>query len=971
MRISNARPNSLKRLRVLHLLVTLLMLSAAVVLPVYSARSTSSSYRTLSPVGFAASDILRRFDSGAKSSSLKTLTSMVAGESVATYAADCTTPKSVFIFGETVCAKTDGVSLSPPGNYYMNWIDSQLNQTNGGTITQNPQFFLFNPPAAGTYKATIGSVSPADSSIVGNPPIFTVEPGIGTYDATCTTPKTSFVLGDTVCARAYGLSGFRFAWIDPAGFIRRRTDITTSPQDDTFGVPATQTSTIDGFFVVDNRGDWRVNAITSRGSSRTGTFFTVKDPQNAAADVSIFKTNITDSPTAGNPVQYEVTIKNYGPDDAVNVHFVDDTFSGGTFNSVTQTSGPSFTCTGTGSADCTIALLANGAVAKFTVVLTAGSAGSTLNNKATVTSDTTELNTGDNTSEAAPLPIATGNGGGNGTCTVACPDDIQTPANTTDGGGNPGAVVHFSPPSGNLACGTITVDHCNDCFFPEGSTVVTGTSETGDSCSFTVTVTAAGTGTTVSCPANKTANADSNCSAVVSVGTATATGTNVTVIGFRSDGELMYTCDEFGNCTRNSSDAPFNAGTTTITWFAYSHDTPGPYTAVTGDEESHRSGSASCSQTVVVNDVTPPTITAVDQTVSADANCQAMIPDYSNSATDNCACANSDPSEVCQDRGKIVVTQDVAAGTAVTLGTTTIHLTATDEANNSSTKTVTFTVVDTTPPTFTFVPGAITAYTGPGATTCNTVVDPGTATAADNCGPVTITRSPSGNTFGVGTTTITWTAKDGANNTTTATQTVTVIDNTPPVISCPANIVVYLPLNTTATSMPVSFSVTAQDNCGTANVVSTPASGSTFSVGATTVNSTATDAAGNTSSCSFTVTVLYDFTGFFSPVGNPPVLNVVNAGRAIPLKFSLSGNKGLNIFAPNNPYSVSINCNTNDPGVDVTETLTAGGSSLSYDSSSDQYNYVWKTDSSWAGTCRQLVVTLNDGSVHVANFKFR
>jgi len=95
----------------------------------------------------------------------------------------------------------------------------------------------------------------------------------------------------------------------------------------------------------------------------------------------------------------------------------------------------------------------------------------------------------------------------------------------------------------------------------------------------------------------------------------------------------------------------------------------------------------------------------------------------------------------------------------------------------------------------------------------------------------------------------------------------------------------------------------------------------------------------------------------------------VNAGRAVPVKFSLSGDKGLNIFAANNPYSVSLNCSTSDPGVDITETLTAGGSSLSF--SGGQYNYVWATSSSWAGTCRQLVITLNDGSVHTANFKFK
>ncbi|HKC63764.1 MAG TPA: PxKF domain-containing protein, partial [Pyrinomonadaceae bacterium] len=58
------------------------------------------------------------------------------------------------------------------------------------------------------------------------------------------------------------------------------------------------------------------------------------------------------------------------------------------------------------------------------------------------------------------------------------------------------------------------------------------------------------------------------------------------------------------------------------------------------------------------------------------------------------------------------------------------------------------------------------------------------------------------------------------------------------------------------------------------------------------------------------------------------------------------------------------------PVQDLTDTVTAGGSSLSYDASSDQYVYTWKTDSSWTG-CRQLVVTLNDGTQHVANFKFK
>lgn len=51
--------------------------------------------------------------------------------------------------------------------------------------------------------------------------------------------------------------------------------------------------------------------------------------------------------------------------------------------------------------------------------------------------------------------------------------------------------------------------------------------------------------------------------------------------------------------------------------------------------------------------------------------------------------------------------------------------------------------------------------------------------------------------------------------------------------------------------------------------------------------------------------------------------------------------------------------------------MTAGSSGLTYDAATDTYAYVWKTEKSWAGSCRQLVVRLADRSEQVANFKFR
>lgn len=114
----------------------------------------------------------------------------------------------------------------------------------------------------------------------------------------------------------------------------------------------------------------------------------------------------------------------------------------------------------------------------------------------------------------------------------------------------------------------------------------------------------------------------------------------------------------------------------------------------------------------------------------------------------------------------------------------------------------------------------------------------------------------------------------------------------------------------------------------------------------------------------------YSYTGFFQPVDNPPVVNSAKAGSAIPVKFSLGGNVGLQIFLPGYPASgLSNACGSADPVDAIDVTVTAGNSSLQFDPGSNQYIYVWKTDKSWAGTCRQLQIKLNDGSLHIANFK--
>ena len=115
----------------------------------------------------------------------------------------------------------------------------------------------------------------------------------------------------------------------------------------------------------------------------------------------------------------------------------------------------------------------------------------------------------------------------------------------------------------------------------------------------------------------------------------------------------------------------------------------------------------------------------------------------------------------------------------------------------------------------------------------------------------------------------------------------------------------------------------------------------------------------------------FEFTGFLAPVDNPPTVNVVKAGRAVPVKFSLNGPQGLDIFSPGYPASNVMDCDGDLPSDVIEETTTAGESSLSYDAATDLYTYVWKTESSWSGECRVLRVKLSDGCAYDALFRFR
>jgi CSLREA domain-containing protein len=133
---------------------------------------------------------------------------------------------------------------------------------------------------------------------------------------------------------------------------------------------------------------------------------------------------------------------------------------------------------------------------------------------------------------------------------------------------------------------------------------------------------------------------------------------------------------------------------------------------------------------------------------------------------------------------------------------------------------------------------------------------------------------------------------------------------------------------------------------------------------------TATDNVGKTATLSRTY-IVWQWSGFFQPVDNPPTLNSVAAGQSIPVKFSLGANRGLTPFGSNYPASQQVTCASNVPVDPIETTVTSSTSGMNYDAGSNTYTYVWKTDKAWAGTCRDLIMQLPSGSVRRAKFTFK
>lgn len=770
-----------------------------------------------------------------------------------------------------------------------------------------------------------------------NPIPQAAPPTVTTFAGDCTTPKTVFNLQDTdltVCAKFSNASpGWRVIWSNANFVAVQNTPITTANGTATFTLNANS-----------SLGDWRVILFEPLGGSVFAvTTFTVVDAANPSADVDVSKSLISATASAGSQILYSIEVTNHGPSDAASVTLSDDTPANTTFHSFGQLSGPTFTCTNpndgeTGTTNCTIASLARDETAVFVATYVVGtvSNGTIISNTASVTTTTNDPNS-DNNSETASATVI------NAPCVLSTPDNITTGVDT----GQAGAVVTYTTPTGTGDCGSpstgengetipaITCNPASGSFFPVGTTTVLCAAVTGAAVSFQVTVENPG-------------------------------ALSISLQGAES---VTLECGQrFGDPGATAINGNGDPLEVTVAYSnGFDPDTPavGSYTATYTATEGANSVSATRNITVADTEGPAITVTGANPYRIQQGSCSPFI-DPGATAFDTCAGSKPVTSSISGPGGATSVDTSVA-------GTYTVTYTATDGTHSSTaTRTVivgTFPPDEVDQPTSNVPPTLVlngddqvtlecgSAYTDPGATAsvCGTSV------------PVTVTGAANPNMPGVYTVTYSATANGF---TTEATRIVTVQDTQAPVIT----------LNG-ANPMQVGFGTvftdpgaTASDGCAgnlTASIVVT-GSVDTNTVGFYALTYSVSDPSGHSDTKVRTVEVLpYNFTGFFSPIDNPPVFNEMKAGQAAPVKFSLGGNQGLNIFAAGSPSSVQINCSTSDPILPVEETETAGQSSLSYDATTNQYKYTWKTDSTWKNTCRQLTVTLRDGTVHVAKFKFK
>jgi hypothetical protein len=282
----------------------------------------------------------------------------------------------------------------------------------------------------------------------------------------------------------------------------------------------------------------------------------------------------------------------------------------------------------------------------------------------------------------------------------------------------------------------------------------------------------------------------------------------------------------------------------------------------------------SCEAGVLVKDTIPPQLNCKNTTIFINNIGKTTLnaADVVETAADNCT---------------FNTTLDQTAFDCTQVGQNTVKVTATDASSNTTQCSPTVFIRDTIKPVIACK--NTTVYVN---NTGNAVlnIDSVKASAGDNCALDTFILSKINfSCLNIGSNEVTLTAKDKSGNTSSCKAPVTVKDTIPPSVICPQNMVKNLASG--ECSANINFSASATDNCSAVvqQIAGLP-SGTAFSIGDTRIAFKATDNAGNTSTCSFNISVReYPATGSMSCTSQITVSLNQTCEQFIDLKTLLLG----------------------------------------------------------------------------------
>jgi len=404
------------------------------------------------------------------------------------------------------------------------------------------------------------------------------------------------------------------------------------------------------------------------------------------------------------------------------------------------------------------------------------------------------------------------------------------------------ATATWTEPTVTDDCGinTVTSDFASGTSFGQGTTTIiyTATDNCGNvtTARFNVEVQCSAavcsTPPTITCPANHM-----SCPTGTGLPTPSAIGVATAVAGSSDCGTPFIT---FTDALINSNNCTNGGGTYHRTWIA--------------SDPSSLSLSATCIQTITLQDNTIPVITNLPGNISLDGtgdDCEAAATWTTPTATDDCGLAS--------------LTSSHNSGQTFSQGSTTVTYTAVDNCGNVVTGSFTVSINCTTatcstPPTISCPPNYTACADGntPGLSTTGyafgLITGPNcSGTPYTTFTDVVVSTGPCAAASVINRT---WTSTDPNNKLqSSCVQTISLVDNNPPAIAnLPSNIVVTG--NGSGCQVPVTWSSpTATDDCGLSSLTPNIASGMIFSQGTTSIIYTAVDNCGNTTTASFTITV--------------------------------------------------------------------------------------------------------------------